>query len=174
MEVIRSTAGYSMTAVSTDEGAKIFDVPVKVILDLEEQGFLAPNAAIRGKRERFYVHEIKQALIAKADSVTDDSVIVHAASLKSASDWRDWLERIFARNRGLQPKALAAMVSEEFKATFPVVLQKSGTLSIPGVGTLTMQHYPPRKVYVDSKKETQVIDARMRAAFRPCSTFKPE
>ena len=167
MHNIRHTAGYTKTAVTIKEAAQIFELPTSTILALEEKGFLAPNAATVGKQERYYVDEVKQAIIAKADSVNNFSIIVHAANMKKDADWENWLTLLFKRYAGLHPKAMADIVLEHLKETLPEVLLRAGSIRVPGLGIIEMKEYAPRSVYVDAHKERKQISGRKRPLFKP-------
>lgn len=167
MNNIRHTAGYTKTAVTIKEAAQIFELPTSVILDLEEKGFLAPNAATAGKQERYYVDEIKQAIIAKADSVNNFSIIVHAHNLKKDADWENWFTLLFKRYAGLHPKAMADIVLSHLKETLPDVLLRAGTIKLPGLGIIDMKEYASRSVYVDAHKAHKRIPGRKRPLFKP-------
>lgn len=167
MQNIRHTAGYVKTAVTIKEAAQIFELPTSVILDLEEKGFLAPNAATVGKQERYYVDEVKQAIIAKADSVNNLSIVVHAGKLRKDREWAEWLTNLFKRYSGMTPKAMAEITLEHLQETLPEVLLRSGTVKIPGLGTVEMKDYAPRAVYVDAHKEHKQISGRRRPFFKP-------
>ena len=167
MHNIRHSAGYTKTAVTIKEAATIFELPTSSILDLEEKGFLAPNAATVGKQERYYVDEVKQAIIAKADSVNNFAIIVHTATMKKDVDWEKWFTLLFKRYSGLHPKAMADIVLAHLKETLPEVLLRAGSLKLPGLGIIEMKDYASRSVYVDAHKAHKRIPGRKRPLFKP-------
>jgi nucleoid DNA-binding protein len=167
MRTLKRAAGTegSLVVVTDKEAAEIFGVSQSKIRALETDGYLSPDALEKGKRERYFVVDVKNALDSRAEAKAREKAPDPVDNLFSMSDWRNWTENVLAGNQGLTNREMAIVVVNELKKHMSSFLAKDAKMRIPGLGTFVKKTYPPRDVYVHSKQKMVRVPERSRIVF---------
>lgn len=172
MKIHQKTASYSRIALTPKEASETFGVTPEFLRKLEDEGFLDPEAAAVGVRERYYYDAIQKAIIAKADDTIPQEYTQSVERLRTGREWEKFFFSIFSAYGKLPPRALAIVTADIFAKTLPAVLNEAGEFKLPNIGVIRMQQYQSRQMYDPKDGSTKTIPARVRPVFEPCKSLR--